>query len=78
MAQTIATTTTRRQPGFLYYIKGGDIWASPMKKPGGKSAKGKAQKVVATGVALDYTKYLYFVGTKAGCLTVDRAVRAAR
>jgi hypothetical protein len=77
MAQTIATTHTRREPGLLYYVKKGDIWASPMKKPGGASAKGKARKIVPTGVELDYSRYLYFVGTsKSGFLTVDRAARA--
>lgn len=77
MAQTIATTKARREPGFLYYVKKGDIWSSPMKKPGGRSAKGKAARVVSTGVELDYSRYLYFVGTsKSGFLTVDRAPRA--
>lgn len=78
MAQTIATTQIPRAAGFLYYVKGGDIWSSPMKKPG-KSAKGKARKVAGLGVELDYSKYLYFVGTnRSGNLTVDRALRASR
>lgn len=77
MAQTVTKTTTAREPGLLYYVKKGDIWASPMKKPGSK-AKGKAKLIVATGVETDYSKFIYFVGTAAGKLTVERTKRANR
>ncbi len=33
-----------------------------MKKPGA-APKGKAAKIAATGVELDYSKYMYYVGT---------------
>ena len=49
MAQTIATTNVRREPGFLYYVKQGNIWSSPMKKPGATSTKGKARKICIHG-----------------------------
>lgn len=71
----VVKTDEAREPGFLYYIKKGDIWRSPMKKPGSKSAKGKAKLVVSTGVETDYSKYLYYVGTVGGKLTVERAKR---
>lgn len=79
MSKSLVTTDVPRESGFLYYIKGGDIWSSPMKKPGGKSAKGKAKRVASTGVDTDYSKYLYFVGTsKSGYLTVESAPRKNR
>src|SRR5512140_3114133 len=43
----------------MYYIKGGDVWATPRKKPG--QPKGKAQKVAAAGIEMDYSKYLYYL-----------------
>jgi hypothetical protein len=61
MGETIAKTGVKRDTGLIYYIKGGDVWGSPLKKPG--APKGKAAKVAATGVELDYSKYMYYVGT---------------
>ncbi|MEZ4403089.1 MAG: hypothetical protein R3B06_23905 [Kofleriaceae bacterium] len=43
----------------MYYVKNGDIWQVPRKKPG--QAKGKASVLVKAGVEMDYGKYLYFV-----------------
>lgn len=78
MSKTIATTDIARESGFLYYIKKGDIWCSPMKKPGSK-AKGKAKMVAPTGVETDYSKSLYYVGTsKSGNLNVQSTPRKNR
>ena len=43
----------------MYYIKGGDVWATPRKQKG--QPKDKAQKIAATGIELDYSKYIYFL-----------------
>jgi len=43
----------------MYYIKNGDVWATPRKKPG--QPKGKPQKVAEAGVDLDYANYIYFL-----------------
>ena len=61
MAETIAKTGVKRDAGMLYYIKGGNVWGSPLKKAG--APKGKAQKIADTAVETDYSKYMYFVGT---------------
>ena len=61
MAETIAKTGVKRDAGMLYYIKGGNVWGSPLKKAG--APKGKATKVADTAVETDYSKYMYFVGT---------------
>jgi topoisomerase IA-like protein len=61
MGETIAKTGVKRDKGLIYYIKGGDVWGSPLKKPG--TPKGKAAKIASTGVELDYSKFMYYVGT---------------
>jgi hypothetical protein len=59
MAEKIAKTGVKRDNDLMYYIKNGDVWGVPRKKPG--QAKGKATKVAAAGVEMDYTKYIYFL-----------------
>jgi hypothetical protein len=74
MGETIAKTGVKRDKGLIYYIKGGDVWGSPLKKP--NTPKGKAQKIAATGVDLDYAKFMYYVSTdNNGDLTVERTGR---
>ena len=74
MGETIAKTGVKRDKGLIYYIKGGDVWGSPLKKP--NMPKGKAQKIASTGVDLDYAKFMYYVSTdNAGDLTVERTGR---
>lgn len=74
MGETIAKTGVQRDKGLIYYIKGGDVWGSPLKKP--NMPKGKAQKIAATGVDLDYANFMYYVSTdKNGELTVERTGR---
>ena len=59
MSEKIARLGIERDNDMMYYIKGGDVWATPRKQPG--KPKGKAQKIAATGIELDYSKYLYFL-----------------
>jgi len=75
MGETIAKTGVKRDPGLIYYIKGGDVWGSPLKKAG-QAVKGKAQKIATTGIDLDYSKFMYYVGTDSGNeLVVERTNR---
>jgi len=75
MGETIAKTGVKRDPGLIYYIKGGDVWGSPLKKAG-QATKGKAQKIASTGIELDYSKFMYYVGTDSGNeLVVERTNR---
>ena len=75
MGETIAKTGVKRDPGLIYYIKGGDVWGSPLKKAG-QATKGKAQKIATTGIELDYSKFMYYVGTDSGNeLVVERTNR---
>ena len=59
MSEKIAKLGIKRDNDLMYYIKTGDVWATPRKKPG--QPKGKAAKVAAAGVEMDYSKYLYYL-----------------
>jgi hypothetical protein len=59
MGEKIAKTGIKRDNDLMYYIKGGDVWATPRKKPG--QPKGKAQKVAIAGIEMDYSRYLYYL-----------------
>jgi len=59
MAEKVAKTGISRDNEFMYFIKKGDVWRVPRKKPG--QPKGKAEKVSAAGIEMDYGKYIYFL-----------------
>ena len=59
MGEKIAKTGIKRENNLMYYIKSGDVWAVPRKQPG--QPKGKAAKVAAAGIEMDYSKYLYYL-----------------
>ena len=59
MGEKISKTGIKRDNDLMYYIKNGDVWATPRKKPG--QPKGKASKVAAAGVEMDYSKFLYYL-----------------
>ena len=45
MGEKIAKLGIKRDNDLMYYIKNGDVWATPRKKPG--QPKGKASKVAS-------------------------------
>jgi hypothetical protein len=59
MGDKIARLGIERDNDLMYFIKNGDVWATPRKQPG--KPKGKAMKVATPGIDLDYSKYLYYV-----------------
>ncbi len=59
MAEKVAKTGISRDNDFMYFIKKGDVWRVPRKKPG--QPKGKAEKVSAAGIEMDYGKFIYFL-----------------
>ena len=59
MGEKIAKLGIKRDNDMMYYIKTGDVWATPRKKPG--QPKGKAAKVATAGIEMDYSKYLYYL-----------------
>src|SRR6266852_91967 len=72
MGEKIFKTGIKRDNDLMYYIKGGDVWATPRKKPG--QPKGKAQKVAAAGIEMDYSKYLYYLDADGDVARKERQV----
>jgi hypothetical protein len=76
MAEKVAKLGITRDNDFMYYIKSGDVWRTPRKKPG--QPKGKAQKVAAAGIDLDYGKYLYFIDGDGDIARKERQVGGSK
>lgn len=72
MSDKIARLGIERDNDLMYYIKNGDVWASPRKQKG--QPKGKAKKVAETGLELDYSKYLYFLDGDGDVARKERAL----
>ncbi|MBL0214231.1 MAG: hypothetical protein IPQ07_10110 [Myxococcales bacterium] len=76
MGEKIAKTGIKRDNDLMYYIKTGDVWATPRKKPG--MPKGKAQKVAAAGIEMDYSKYLYYLDGDGDVARKERQVGGSK
>jgi hypothetical protein len=72
----IAKLGIKRDNDMMYYIKGGDVWATPRKKPG--QPKGKAAKVAAAGIDMDYSKYLYYLDGDGDIARKERQVGGSK
>ena len=59
MGEKIARTGIARDNDLMYYVKNGDVWATPRKRPG--HPKGRAERVAVVGIDADYSKYLYYL-----------------
>jgi hypothetical protein len=77
MSEKIAKLGIKRDNDMMYYIKTGDVWATPRKKPG-QSAKGKAAKVATAGIEMDYSKYLYFLDGDGDVARKERQVGGSK
>src|SRR5262245_35612369 len=73
MAEKVAKLGVKREPGFLYFLRGADVWKTPMKRAGGPSAAGKAEKV-AGGNFKREEGYLYFLDSHGDVSRAKRAV----
>ena len=62
--EVVAKLGVKRESGYLSYVKGTELWKSPMKRAGGDSAAGKGEKVASANFKRD-DGYLYFLD-KAG------------
>jgi hypothetical protein len=76
MGEKIAKLGIKRDNDLMYYIKNGDVWATPRKKPG--QPKGKAGKVAAAGVDMDYSKYLYYLDGDGDVARKERQVGGSK
>jgi hypothetical protein len=76
MGEKIAKLGIKRDNDMMYYIKSGDVWATPRKKPG--QPKGKAAKVQAAGIDMDYSKYLYYLDGDGDIARKERQVGGSK
>jgi hypothetical protein len=76
MGEKIAKTQIKRDNNLMYYIKAGDVWATPRKQPG--QPKGKAAKVAAAGIEMDYSKYLYYLDGDGDVARKERQVGGSK
>jgi hypothetical protein len=76
MGEKIAKLGIKRDNDMMYYIKTGDVWATPRKKPG--QPKGKAAKVANAGVEMDYSKYLYYLDGDGDIARKERQVGGSK
>ena len=73
MAEVVAKTGVQRESGFLYFLRGSDVWKTPMKRAGGPAVEGKAEKV-ASGNFKREDGYLYFLDKNGNVARAKRAV----
>ena len=71
MAQKVAKLGIQRDNNYLYYIKGGDVWQVPRKRPGMKKQKGA--KLAAGGVTME-GGFIYFLDKAGDIARVKAAV----
>lgn len=71
MAQKVAKLGIQRDNNYLYYIKGGDVWQVPRKRPGMKKQKGS--KLAAGGVSME-SGFIYFLDKAGDIARVKAAV----
>ena len=75
-AEKVHQAGIKRDNNFMYYIKNGDVWQVPRKKPG--QPKGKASKVTSAGIEMDYSKYLYFLDSDGDIARKERQVGGSK
>src|SRR6185369_14555453 len=73
MAEKVAKLGVKREHGYLYFLRGSDVWKTPMKRAGGPSAANKAEKVASGGFKRE-EGYLYFLDSNGDVARAKRAV----
>jgi hypothetical protein len=76
MGEKIAKLGIKRDNDLMYYIKKGDVWATPRKKP--NQPKGKAAKVADASIEMDYSKYLYYLDGDGDVARKERQVGGSK
>ena len=75
-AEKVFQANVKRDNNLMYYIKNGDVWGVPRKKPG--QPKGKASKIVSAGIQMDYGKYLYYLDSDGDIARKERQVGGSK
>jgi hypothetical protein len=76
MGEKIAKLGIKRDNDLMYYIKTGDVYAVPRKKPG--QPKGRPSKVATAGIQMDYSKYLYYLDGDGDVARKERQVGGSK
>src|SRR5438445_8878962 len=76
MGEKIAKLGIKRDNDMMYYIKTGDVWATPRKKAG--QPKGKEGKGAPAGIEMDYSKYLYYLDGDGDVARKERQVGGSK
>jgi DNA-binding protein HU-beta len=76
MGEKLVKLGIKRDNDLMYYIKSGDVFAVPRKKPG--QPKGKAQKVASGGIEMDYSKFLYYLDGDGDIARKERQVGGSK
>ncbi|HEY0249974.1 MAG TPA: hypothetical protein VGC41_00520, partial [Kofleriaceae bacterium] len=59
MGEIVSKTGVKYDTDYIFYIKGGDVWGSPRKKPN-QPKSGKAKVFAEVGIKRD-NNYMYYV-----------------
>jgi len=76
MGEKLAKLGIKRDNDLMYYIKSGDVWATPRKKP--NQPKGKPTKIASAGIEMDYSKYLYYLDGDGDVARKERQVGGSK
>ncbi|HNN92758.1 MAG TPA: hypothetical protein PKI03_10845 [Pseudomonadota bacterium] len=73
MAEKVVKLGVKREAGYLYFLRGSDVWKTPMKRAGAAAVAGKAEKVQAGNFARE-EGFLYFLDAQGDISRAKRAV----
>lgn len=77
MAEKVSKLGIPREPGFLYFLRGSNVYKTPMKRASGPSATAKAE-MVCPGNFDREDGYLYFLDAEGDISRARREVASAR
>jgi hypothetical protein len=73
MSELVSKIGVKREPGFLYFLRGSDVYKTPMKRAGQPSTAGQ-EKLVVAGNFTREEGYLYFLDKNGNIARAKRAV----
>ena len=73
MAEKVVKLGVKREPGYLYFLRGTNVYKTAMKRAGGPTAVGKAEPVISGGFQRE-EGYLYFLDADGDISRARRAV----
>lgn len=59
VGEKVALLGIKRDNNLMYFVKKGDVWATPRGVPG--QPKAKSMKIADAGIVMDHARYLYYL-----------------